>query len=63
MANRDRIYKHSSELMKAQTYESDLKKMKDPLAAEIKKQEASDDLAAKSSIKIDAAKEKMNAAM
>ena len=63
MANWDRIYKYLGKLKKAHNYESDLKKMKDALVAEIKKREASDDLAAKSLIKVDAAKEKMKTAL
>ncbi|GFY83187.1 hypothetical protein Acr_02g0014270 [Actinidia rufa] len=67
MANRDRIYKHSFELKKAQkkanTTESELKKAKAAMAYKVKKREASYDLAAKSLIEIDAAKANMNAAL
>ena len=67
MVNQDHIVKHLSELKKAQkmaqTYESDLTKMKDALAAKIKKREASDNLAVKSLVEVDAANEKMNVAL
>ena len=60
MANWDRSDKNSRELKKAHSLESDLKKAKEVMAVEIKKPEASNEMALKSLMQVDIANEKMN---
>ena len=65
--NWDRIFKHSFELKKAQkkahTLEGELKKTKEALNAEMKAREASNDLASKPLIQVDATQDKMSKAL
>ncbi|GFZ07019.1 hypothetical protein Acr_18g0011890 [Actinidia rufa] len=67
MTNSERIRKHSSKLKKAQkrvgNLKDNLKKANENLDAEVEDHEASNDIAMKSLIKVDASREKMDKAL